>query len=108
MTKTGESYKHYIPDIGLAIERNTDNIPSDGKYYLLLNGEIISIYGTLKMAELAFKQKLDEIGYKPKPRKNVKSKAQQNIDSYLDSKDIFWAEGPISSRGRGGGRRGGV
>ncbi len=35
MAVLGDTYKHYIPDIGLSIEKNTKNIPQDGKYYLL-------------------------------------------------------------------------
>lgn len=38
MAGTGDSYKHYIPDIGLSIEKNTENVPQDGKYYLLRDG----------------------------------------------------------------------
>lgn len=105
-----ESYKQYIPDIELSIEKNTGNIPQDNKYYLIHKGKIIESFKTLKLAEVKFKEKVKEIGYKPKPvEKRAKSAAELNIETYLDSKDIFWAEGPIRRGGKGGrGGRGGV
>jgi len=105
----GDTYKHYIPDIGLSIEKNTENVPQDGKYHLLHNGQILQTFKTLKQAEAAFKEKVAELGYKPKPvKKQAKSATEQDVESYLDAKGVFWAEGPIR-RGKGGrGGRGGV
>ncbi len=40
----GGYYKHSIPDIGLSIERYTEIVPADGKFYLIKSGEIIGSY----------------------------------------------------------------
>ena len=109
MASAGDSYKHYIPDIGLSIEKNTQIVPHDGKYHLLRNEQILKSYKTLKQAEIAFKGMVAELGYKPKPvKKQTKSAAEQNVERYLDAKDVFWAEGPISRDKGGRGGRGGV
>lgn len=109
MAGVGNSYKHYIPDIGLSIEKNTENVPQDGKYYLLRDVQIVSAFRTLKQAEIAFKEMVSELGYKPKPvKKQTKSAAEQNVERYLDAKDVFWAEGPIRRDKGGRGGRGGV
>ena len=109
MSGKKESFKQYIPDIGLSIEKNTENVPQDNKYYLIHKGKIIESFKTLKLAEVRFKEKVKEIGYKPKPvDKSAKSAAELNIETYLDSKDIFWAEGPRRGKSGGRGGRGGV
>ena len=35
MARSDDTYRHYIPDLDLSIEKNTENVPQDGKYYLL-------------------------------------------------------------------------
>lgn len=109
MAGFGDTYRHYIPDVGLSIEKNTRNVPQDDKYYLLYNGQIVRAFRTLKKAEIAFREMLPEYGYKPKSvEKKPMSATEQEIERYLDAKDIFWAEGP-KYRGKGGkGGRGGV
>ena len=109
MAGSGDTYKHYIPDIGLSIEKNTENVPQDGNYYLLRDGQIMRAFRTLKKAELAFREMLAEAGYTPKPvEKQGKRAAEQDIDRYMDAKDRYWAES-YKYRGKGGkGGRGGV
>ena len=103
------TYKQYIPDLGLSIEKNTENVPQYGKYYLLREGQIVRAFRTLKKAEAAFRETLAEVGYAPKPaEKQAKSAAEQNLERYLDAKDRYWAESH-KYRGKGGkGGRGGV
>ena len=81
MACSGDSYRHYIPDLGLSIEKNTANVPQDGKYYLVRNGQILKGFGTLRKAEMAFKKLLAESGYMLKPvEQRRKSAAEQDID----------------------------
>jgi hypothetical protein len=108
-TRSGDNYKHYIPDLLLSIERNTENVPKDGKYYLLRDGEIVEGFRTLKKAQMAFKQALDKIGYTPKPsEESAKSAAEQRIQAYLDAKELYWAESHKYGGKGGKGGRGGV
>jgi hypothetical protein len=109
VARSDEAYRQYIPDLDLSIEKNTMNVPKDGKYYLVRNGQIVKGFSSLKKAEVAFKEAVAESGYMPKPvEKQAKSAAEQNIERYLDTKDLYWAESH-KYRGRGGkGGRGGV
>ncbi|MFQ5827091.1 MAG: hypothetical protein ACE5IA_07015, partial [Dehalococcoidia bacterium] len=77
MARSGYTYKRYIPDLDLSIEKNTESVPRDGKYYLVRNGQIEKAFGTLKKAEIEFRKALAELGYKPKTlEKQVKSPAE--------------------------------
>ena len=109
MARSSDSYKHHIPELGLSIEKNTPNVPGDGKYYLVRKGQIVESFRTLKRALEAFKQEVADSGYVPKAtEKKPKSAAEQNIEAYLDAKDLYWAES-YKHRGKGGrGGRGGV
>jgi hypothetical protein len=109
MARSDDTYKHYIPDLGLSIEKNTENVPQDGKYYLLREGQIVRAFRTLKKAEVAFREMVAEAGYTSRPaEKQAKSAAEQDIERYLDAKDLYWAESH-RYRGKGGkGGRGGV
>jgi hypothetical protein len=102
-------YKHYIPDIELSIERGTDQIPNDGKFYIISKRHVIDSFKTRKQAEEKFRQLVSESGYKPNTLEEKKLNAgDETIERYLISKAIFWAEGPKYKDKRGRGGRGGV
>ena len=42
------SYKHYIPKLNLSIERNTERVPNNGKYYIVFEGRIIGSSRSVK------------------------------------------------------------
>lgn len=103
------TYRHFIPKLSLSIERNTARVPSDGKFYILREGQIVDNFWALGKAEARFRQLVKESGYKPevaatKPR----SVADEALERYLDVKDLYWAES-YKYRGKGGkGGRGGI
>jgi hypothetical protein len=102
-------YKHYIPDIKLSIEKGTDKVPNDGKYYIVSDGHIIDAFKSRKQAEEKFKQLIEASGYKPSiSQKKKLNPGDETIERYLISKAIFWAEGPRYKDKRGKGGRGGV
>lgn len=41
-------YKQSFPDLGLSLENGTEDVPQDGRYHVLLNGEIV--YSALSRA----------------------------------------------------------
>jgi hypothetical protein len=61
-------YLQQLPAIGLSIERTTENVPDDGAYYLIRNGETLSKHSSLKSAQIAWKAVLDEAGWRPEKR----------------------------------------
>ena len=103
------NYKHYIPDLKLSIEKNTNNVPSNNYYYVIRDGEIIEKYRTLKKAKELFDNLVIESGYKPK-LENSKPKGVRDyeLDKYFYAKEVYWAES-YKYRGKSGkGGRGGV
>lgn len=58
-------YRQTQPAVGLSLERFTDAVPTDGAYYLLLNGEIVGRYRSLKAAKTAWNHALDTSGWTP-------------------------------------------
>lgn len=104
-----ESYKHFVPGAGLSIERYTEAVPKDGKYYLLRDGEITHVFKSLKPAERKFRQMLKEMDYTPEPvAAGTRTQGEMHVERYLDAKDMFWATSH-QHRARGGrGGRGGV
>ena len=75
MTQRSSYYKHFIPKIKLSIEKGTNLVPNDGNYYIVSDGCVIDNFTSLKRAEERFKQLVEERGYKPKPIKHKKPKA---------------------------------
>lgn len=103
------TYRHFIPELSISIERNTARIPNDGKFYILREGQIIDSFRTIGKAEARFRQLVKESGYKPKvsPTK-LPSAIDEKLERYLDAKDLYWAES-YKYRAKGGkGGRGGI
>ena len=103
------NYKHYIPDLKLSIEKNTNNVPSNNYYYVIRDGEIIEKYRTLKKAKELFDKMVKESGYKPKFDNSAqKDMYDSKLDQYFYAKEVYWAES-YKYRGKSGkGGRGGV
>jgi len=102
-------YKHYIPEIKLSIEKNTENVPDDGRFYVIKDGNIIQSFRSKKHAEERFKQLVKESGFKPE-RQHYKraNPSDETVERNLIAKAIFWAEGPKYKKKGGRGGRGGV
>ena len=109
MAGSDEAYRQYVPGFDISIEKNTTSVPRDGKYYLVRDGQVVKAFRSLKQADAAFKEALAEAGYRPRPvEKQAKSTAEQDIERYLDAKDLYWGES-YKYRSKGGkGGRGGV
>lgn len=108
MVNKSSSYRHFIPQISLSIERCTTKVPNDGKYYILDGERCIASFRSLKKAEEKFRELVSKSGYKPKHKPAEKrSVAEEGIDRYLQAKDEYWAEsyryrGKTGKGGRGG------
>lgn len=98
-------YKHYIPELNLSIEKNTEKVPSDGKFHLLKDGKIIESFRSQKKAEEKFKQLVFDSGYKPKvPDNKSTDTVSETVDRFLRDKTIFYAEGAKYKKRGGRGR----
>ena len=101
---TSGSYRQYIPNLGLSIKRHTEAAPSDGKYHVVKNGEILGSFRSLKQAQEMFKQCVQDSGYKPSLPQPSKPVSQIMTEQYMEAKGLYWAD---SYKYRGGGGRGG-
>ena len=104
MTNKRGPYRQYIQDLQLSIERETQDVPADGKYYVLFQGEVLGAFRALKDAQSLFKQKVKEQGYAPATALPNKSISEMQNERYMEAKDLYWAN---SHKYRGGGGRGG-
>lgn len=103
------SYRHIIPQLNLSIERNTGKVPNDGRFYIVRDGHIIESFRYIKKAEERFRQLVKESGYKPdvSPVKPW-SAADEELERYLDAKELYWAESHKYREKGGKGGRGGI
>ena len=102
------SYRHFIPQLNLSIERGTARVPSDGRFYLIRDGVIIDSFRSIKKAEEKSKQLVRESGFRLETDKRPINAIEESMERYQMTKDIFWAEGPKHRKTGGRGGRGGV
>ena len=100
-------YRRYIPAINLSLEKDSNNVPNDGKYHILHDGKVVAGFKNHKQADEYFEQLVKASGYKP-PKATIDkhNSAQESIERYLDAKAVFYAVGPIRKKGGRGGRGG--
>ena len=103
-----DPYRQYIPDLDLSIERHTKPVPSDGKYHVLRNGEILGSFRSLKQAQVLYREIVQRSGYKPSPPEGGKTPAEMMTERYMEAKDLYWANSHKFRTGGGRGGRGGV
>ena len=61
-------YRQYLPDLDLSIEHDTENTRDPRGWFLLRGGEELGRYGSQAAARQAWKDVLDEAGWKPPAR----------------------------------------
>jgi hypothetical protein len=64
---SGEPYRQTLPDLDLSIERFTDRVPTDGRWYILRAGEPVGRFRSLSAAQEAWRKIVRESGWKAKP-----------------------------------------
>jgi hypothetical protein len=67
-------FRQHLPDLDLSIERYTNSVPGDGRWYLLRAGEQLGRYRTLKEAKLGWHQVVQDSGWSPR-KQDVNAKA---------------------------------
>lgn len=101
-TATPDYYKRELPELELSIERGTENVPSDGLFYLVRHGKITGDFPTERLALKRYKEILEEIGYQPKQAEGkLISPSQEWLDNYFYAKEIYWSDSH-KHRGKGG------
>ncbi len=97
-----EPYKQSFPALGLSIERNTPSVPADGRYYVVLNGELKGQHRGLKQAQAQYKRFVADSGWKPPSEGlNARDPSREAVDRYLDQLEDYWSSAHKHAR-RGG------
>lgn len=106
---TKGSYRQIIPDISLSIEKETDNVPNDGKFYVIKDGNVKGSFRSLKQAQEMFNDLVKESRYTPRVKpSHKKSSSELATERFLEAKDFYWADSYKYKGGGGRGGRGGV
>jgi len=98
-------FKTYHRGSPASLERGTESVPDDGKYYLLLDGQIVNSFRSLKKAKEAYRQLLADIGFEPEAKEaevngeELRRRERLAIDYYRISD--YWDEAYYH---RGGGK----
>ncbi|MDP2731359.1 MAG: hypothetical protein Q8O55_12920 [Dehalococcoidales bacterium] len=58
-------YKQVHPRANLSIERFTERVPADGKYYLIKGDEVIESFRSLKLAQERYRSLVDKMALPP-------------------------------------------
>lgn len=90
-------FKHTILGFNITIEKNTSNVPMDGRYHVILKDNIVYSTKILKLAQSKFNALLKEIGYSPNKmeerliEEDVKDMLnKQRVDQLSRTYDNFW------------------
>jgi hypothetical protein len=60
-------YRRTLEGSGISLESDTESVPSDGRYHILQDGNILSSHRTLKAAAAAYQALLDQLGLRSQP-----------------------------------------
>ena len=87
----GGMYRHSIPKLGFSIERYTDLVPGDGRFYVLHKGKIVKSYRSRSKAEEYLYQFVKESEYELKsvPIKIVDA-LNEDTSRYFRKKSTLW------------------
>jgi hypothetical protein len=58
-------YRQMNPRAKVSIERQTENVPKDSKYYVLKDGEVIDSFRNFKASEALYKKLINELNLPP-------------------------------------------
>lgn len=96
-------YRQYISEIGLSLEQDTPSTLQDGKYYLILNGEILGSYNSQKKATEAYKKIREELGYKALKAQTKSERKEviqaENMDRFFERYDSYWGSSQSFRKG---------
>jgi hypothetical protein len=88
--------KTYYRGSPVSLEQGTESVPDDGKYYLLLNGQIVDSFRSLKKAKEAYRQLLADVDFEPKTKEaevdgeEIRRRERLAVDYYRVSD--YWHE----------------
>ena len=90
---SGQFYRREISKIGLSLERCTDKVSDDGKFYILRDGQVIEALSSEKKAVARFREIAEDIGFAPDPTdQKPRDPFQEHLDKYFEAAEVYWAQ----------------
>ena len=75
----------------LSVEKGTENVPDDGRYYLLDNGRVLETFSSRKKAVARFRELLRERRYRPPEWKRDEiNPFDETLRNLSIAKEIYW------------------
>ena len=100
---TSVRYRQGLPGIDLYIERGTDRVPADGRFYIVLRGETVGSFRSLRAALRRYREQQGLLGYAPPSGEGATAFERlrhEDLERDLLRSASYWAE---SHRFTGGG-----
>jgi len=85
-----------LPALALSIERGTPDVPSDGCFYLLRNGDVLTRSKSLRTAQKAWREVIDASGWTPptpQQRTSEEMLAAERAARDRDARNEYWHSG---------------
>jgi hypothetical protein len=102
---TAGFYRRELPELALSVERSTDAVPDDGKFYIVEGGHVVESFISEAAAVARFRAMAREMGFRPASRTTqVPSAFQEDLDRYFEDKELYWANSHKHRRTGGKGR----
>ena len=101
--KNAAPYRQYVPSIELSLEKNTEDVPDDGWYYVIKSKEVVGRFKRYSHAHEVYKAIRDELV------KRIIVDAPSDLkgsfmDQSLASAELGWANAHVFRRRGGKGR----
>jgi hypothetical protein len=91
-----DDYSQRHTALNLCIERNTAQVPADGWFYVILDGEQVGRYRSLSAAQRAWQEVIEASGWQPPQREELSTEEKLRRDKEArDRSDYFeyWKSG---------------
>jgi hypothetical protein len=96
-------YRQSIPAIQLSLEKQTPEVPNDGCYYVVSQGQIKGRFRQKRQAHELYNQILKDSGYSP-PHPEPPVDRDQTVERYMDELETYWLDSHKHARRGGKGR----
>jgi hypothetical protein len=99
-----DRYRQGVAALDLFIERWTDRVPADGRYHVVVAGNVVGSFRSLRGAQHCYRRQQDVLGFVPAPAPSgtaAERLRREDLERDLLRSASFWAESHKYSSGGG-------
>lgn len=96
----------FMPSLNLSVEKGTSNVPDDGRFHVVKDGQIVASYKLFAPAEKRYRQLINEAGGATKTARVPMSAEErraliihEDIQKNLDLFDAYWGNAGTKHQG---------